>query len=459
MHESNIYLKDQFIFHKHLSKFSCLMIGIGGLIGGGIFSVIGVISIYTGPYAYLSYLITGVVALITVYSYQKLNFKWSGPGGEYSVIQGAFKDSKLQILGAFAGLLLIFGYITSLALYAYTFSIYFLHLFNIEYNYLFLSIIIIVIFMIFTLLNLRGVKESGRFQNILVVIKVLILIVFSIAGIIYAIRSPQQMILNVGLDIDSLKRINIVGIIMGSASIIVSYQGFQLIAYVPYEMKDVKGGLKMMRWSVLISMILYCSVGFTVISILGISGLIEGGIRNAEIAVANAALSFMGKYGMVIIVIGVLLSTASALNATILGVSRLIYIMGIDRIFPKKLSLLSKNKVPYNAILFISILSAIFTILTGGALAIASVAGLIFAQVFFIINFTNFKVKRETKSKAIVPFLGMILTCFFFIILLGYNLINIRQEIISFISFLVMESFVLFFVFHNNKKNNNKFVS
>ncbi|MCJ7651705.1 MAG: APC family permease [Candidatus Lokiarchaeota archaeon] len=459
MHESNIYLKDQFLFHKHLSKFSCLMIGIGGLIGGGIFSVIGVISIYTGPYAYLSYLITGVVALITVYSYQKLNFKWSGPGGEYSVIQGAFKDSKLQILGAFAGLLLIFGYITSMALYAYTFSIYFLHLFNIEYNYLFLSIIIIVIFMIFTLLNLRGVKESGRFQNILVVIKVLILIVFSIAGIIYAIRSPQQMILNVGLDIDSLKRINIVGIIMGSASIIVSYQGFQLIAYVPYEMKDVKGGLKMMRWSVLISMILYCSVGFTVISILGISGLLEGGIRNAEIAVANAALSFMGKYGMVIIVIGVLLSTASALNATILGVSRLIYIMGIDRIFPKKLSLLSKNKVPYNAILFISILSAIFTILTGGALAIASVAGLIFAQVFFIINFTNFKVKRETKSKAIVPFLGMILTCFFFIILLGYNLINIRQEIISFISFLVMESFVLFFVFHNNKKNNNKFVS
>ena len=459
MPEFSIPLKEQSIFHKHLSKFSCLMIGIGGLIGGGIFSVIGVISIYTGPYAYISYFITGVVALITVYSYQKLNFKWDGPGGEYSVIQGAFKGSKLQNLGAFAGLLLIFGYISSMALYAYTFSVYFLHLFNIEYNYLILSVIIIVLFMIFTLLNLRGVKESGRFQNILVVIKVLILIVFSIAGIIYAIRSPQQMILNVGLDIDSLKRINIVGIIMGSASIIVSYQGFQLIAYVPYEMKDVKGGLKMMRWSVLISMILYCSVGFTVISILGISGLLEGGIRNAEIAVANAALSFMGKYGMVIIVIGVLLSTASALNATILGVSRLIYIMGIDRIFPKKLSSLSKNKVPYNAILFISILSAIFTILTGGALAIASVAGLIFAQVFFIINFTNFKVKRETKSKAIVPFLGMILTCFFFIILLGYNLINIRQEIISFISFLVMESFVLFFVFHNNKKNNNKFIS
>jgi amino acid transporter len=51
------------------------MIGIGGLIGGGIFSVIGVISIYTGPYTYISYFITGVVALITVYSYQKLNFK------------------------------------------------------------------------------------------------------------------------------------------------------------------------------------------------------------------------------------------------------------------------------------------------------------------------------------------------------------------------------------------------
>jgi len=459
MHESKIYPRDQLIFHKHLSKFSCLMIGIGGLIGGGIFSVIGVISIFTGPYSYISYLITGFVALITVYSYQKLNLKWSGAGGEYSVIQGAFKDSKRQILGAFAGLLLIFGYITSMALYAYTFSIYFLHLFNIEDNYLFLSVIIIAIFMIFTLINLRGVKESGRFQNFLVVIKVLILIVFSITGITYALQSPQKMILNVGLNIDSLKSIDIVGLFIGSASIIVSYQGFQLIAYVPHEMKDVKGGLKMMRWSVLISMVLYFFVGFTVISILGVSGLIGGGIHNAEIAVANAALNFMGKYGMVIIIIGVLLSTASALNATILGVSRLIYILGIDRIFPQKLSLLSKNKVPYNAILFISIISALFTILTGGSLAIASVAGLIFAQVFFIINFTNFKVKRETKSNAIVPFSGMILTGFFFIILLCYNFINIRQELLSFISFLIMESSVLFFVFHNNRKNNNKFVS
>ncbi len=456
MHESNIYLKDQFIFHKHLSKFSCLMIGIGGLIGGGIFSVIGVISIYTGPYSYISYLITGFVALITVYSYEKLNFRWSGPGGEYSVIQGAFKDKRLQILGPFAGLLLIFGYITSMALYAYTFSIYFLHLFNVEYNYLLLSVIIIVIFMLFTLLNLRGVKESGRLQNILVIVKVLILIVFSIAGISYALQSPQQMILNVGFNINSLNKIDITGLLIGSASIIVSYQGFQLIAYVPYEMEDVKGGLKMMRWSVIISMILYCSVGFTAIAVLGISGLIGGGVHNAEIAIANAALSFMGRYGMVIIIIGVLLSTASALNATILGASRLIYLLGIDRIFPQKLSLLSKNKVPYNAILFISIISAIFTILTGGSLAIASAAGLIFAQVFFIINFTNYKVKKETQSKALFPLLGMILTSFFLLILIAYNIINIKQEIISFISFLVMESSVLFFVLHIKKKNNTK---
>jgi amino acid transporter len=434
-------------FHRHLGKFSCLMIGVGGLIGGGIFSVIGTISQFSGPYSYISYLITGFIALITVYSYQKLNMKWHGPGGEYSVVKEAFLNSKYESLGDFIGILLNFGYIVSMALYSYTFSVYFLFLFNIEPNIYSLSIIVIAIFCIFTLLNLRGVKESSRFQNMLVMIKVLILLVFSVLGLTFALRNPTQLLINVGLDSNSFGMMNIGGIIIGSAAIIVSYQGFQLIAYGAHEMKDISGGLRMMRLSVIISLLVYVFVGFTALAVLGLTKLIGTG-NDAEIAIANAALNFMGPFGTVIVIIGALLSTSSALNATILGSSRLIYKLSKDGTFFKRLSRVNKNKVPSNSIILISVLSAVFTIVTGGALAIATVAGLIFSQVFFVMNFTNYKARKKTSSKTILPIIGMLTMLSMFSILLGNSIMNFDKEKIALTVFILIELFTAVMVAH-----------
>ncbi|MFX0034857.1 MAG: APC family permease [Candidatus Hermodarchaeota archaeon] len=447
---------DESLFHKHLSKFSCLMIGIGGLIGGGIFSVIGVISNFTGSYSYISYLITGIIALFTVYSYQKLTSKWCNPGGEYTCVQGALVGSKFQNLGPFIGILLIFGYVASMALYSYTFSVYFLLLFNIRPNFFSITLIISFLFTFFIFVNLKGVKESSRVQNLFVLIKVIILIIFSIFGIRFALKNPIQLIANVGFNLESFSNINFAGIILGSSLIIVSYQGFQLIAYGAYEMEDREGGLKMMRWSLIISMIIYCFVAFTAVAVLGVSELIGEHARDAEVAIALAALNFIGNYGMTMIIIGALLSTASALNATLLGSSRLTYMMAKDGILPNSLSKISKNKVPYVSIIIIGILSTALTIVTGGALAIAGVAGLIFAQIFLIINFTNFKVRKQTNSKIIYPLIGMIFTFSFFLILIIYDILNIKQEIFSLISFLLIEGCSLFFVAHINHKNNSK---
>ncbi|MFX0040771.1 MAG: APC family permease [Promethearchaeota archaeon] len=445
---------DSKLFHQHLSKFSCLMIGIGGLIGGGIFSVIGVISTFSGPYSYISYLITGIVALLTVYSYQKLTSKWCNPGGEYTCIQGALSGTKFQNLGPFVGILLIFGYISSMALYSYTFSIYFLLLFNLRFNIFLIALIITLLFTFFILVNLKGVKESSRIQNLFVLIKIFILIAFSIFGIVFALQNPIQLITNVGLNFGSISNINFFGLILGSSLIIVSYQGFQLITYGVYEMEEREGGLKMMKWSLVISLIIYCSVAFTSLAVLGVSELIGDHTHDAEVAIAIAALNFMGKYGMVIMIIGVLLSTASALNATLLGSSRLAYILAKNRILPNLFSKISRNKVPQNSIIMIGLLSITLTILTGGALSIAGVAGLIFSQIFLIINFTNFKARKQTNSNNIYPLLGITINLFFFLVLIIYSFLNIKQEVFSLISFLLMECVSLFFVLHINHKNN-----
>ncbi len=136
-----------------------------------------------------------------------------------------------------------------------------------------------------------------------------------------------------------------------------------------------------------------------------------------------------------------------------LGSSRLAFMMSKDKVLPEKFSRISKNKVPYISIIITGILRIIPTLFTGGALAIAGVAGLIFAQIFFIINFSNFKARKSTNSNAVLPIVGMILTGSLFTILMVYNFLNF--EIFVLISFFLMEGVTLFFVFHISKNNKN----
>jgi len=435
-------------FEKSISKFSCLMIGIGGLIGGGIFSVIGAISKYTGPYSYISYIITGIVALFTIYSYTKLNKIWASPGGEYTIVKNAFAGERYKSLGPIIGLLLYFGYIVTIALYAYTFSVYFLFLFRIPTNYFFIVLIIICLISFFTILNLFNIKDSAFLENILVFTKIIILGLFIIFGLMYAFSDSNQVVNNLGLGDSILMNFNLLGVLVGSASIVVSYQGFQLIAYEVYEMKNKSGGLKMMKWSLIISMILYIFVSITAVSILGISGLIGDDPHDSEVTIAIAANKFLTPIGAIVIVIGALLSTASALNATIIGSSRLAFIMGSEKLLPKALFKLNSNHEPYISIIVVGVLSIMVTLLTGGALAIAEVAGLIFSQIFFIMNFTNYHMRKKTNSKALYPIIGMICTAGFFIILLIHSFLNIFTDLISLVIFFIIEGLTVLFVIY-----------
>ena len=258
------------------------------------------------------------------------------------------------------------------------------------------------------------------------------------------------MQINIGFDSESLRSLNFPGIILGSSLILISYEGFQLIAYESREMKKKEDGLRMMKWALIVAMVIYCLLGFTAMALLGVSEITG---ENAELSITFAAskVSIALYY---LVMFSALLATAGAINATILGSSRLAYMMAKDNVLPNALSRISKKKVPSLAIIATGVLSIILALMTGCALAIAGLAGLIFAQIFFIINFTNFKVREKTKSKAIFPIIGMVLTAGFFSILIIYSFLNIRQEIFSLLSFFIMEAATLFFL-HYHRKNND----
>jgi amino acid transporter len=207
-----------------------------------------------------------------------------------------------------------------------------------------------------------------------------------------------------------------------------------------------------MKWTVIIALILYVSVAFAALGVIGAPELIGLGEKDAEVGVALAANQFLGAFGLYIIIIGALVATASALNATMLGSSRLAYMLAKEKVFPSKFSNISKAKVPNISVFFTAFISILLTLLAGGVLAIASIVSLIFSQIYFIINFTNFKVRKLTNSNAIIPILGMILTATYIIILIFSYIINIETEIFTLTVVSIVEVITIIFVVYLKKK-------
>ena len=104
-----------------LGTFSTLSIGIGGMVGGGIFAVTGLTVEVTKGGAPVAFLIAGIVALLTSYSYLKLTLRFPGEGGTVAFLNQAFGGG--VITGA-ANILLLLSYVVLLAVYAYAFGSY-----------------------------------------------------------------------------------------------------------------------------------------------------------------------------------------------------------------------------------------------------------------------------------------------------------------------------------------------
>jgi len=389
---------------EKLGVIDSISIGIGAMIGGGIFSVMGLAVLLAGSAAPISFLIGGFIAILVGYSYIKLSTVYKSEGGTFSYIARAFNPR----MGGFSGWLLCIGYIGTLALYAYAFGIYggvMLGLDNLGIHLL--QSLVIIIFMI---INLLGAKNVIQIEKIIVGIKVLILGFFIIAGLLI---SKPSIILHSDIEFS--------GIIMATALIFVAFEGFQLI---PQGIKELKNPKKNIPWSIYISiisvMIIYTLISFVVTQTLNFD---EINIYQEYVLAATAEPLF-GNLGFLIIGIAALLSTTSAINATIFGTSRLSYIMATKKELPRFFSIRDKEKqIPRGAIIGISVITLIF-VNFGSLISIASVASSIFIAVFLLINIAVIKKRKELNANLILPALGSILCFILFIELLSFLLIN-----------------------------------
>jgi len=391
-----------------------IAIGVGGMIGGGIFSVLGMAVEISGNAAPISFAIGSLIALAAGYSYVKLALAFHNDGASFTYLEKSFPKN-LNIAGI-AGWTVIVGYIGTLALYAFTFGAYGADLLGDGSNPLVRIFLTISVLLFFMIVNLWGVKASGEIEDIVVYTKILILTLFGGIGLTTAHAKNFTPFIEHGPS----------SVFMAGALIFVAYEGFQLITNGVCETKNpAKNIPRGIYFSIIITSVIYI-----VLSIVGVGNLSLDQIVSAkEYALAAAAEPVLGNTGRVLVGIAALLATSSAINGTVFGASRMMSEMATEKKMPKSFSLRSRTEVPWIAIVVLTIFAISFSILNGLE-AIAAFSSLTFLLVSIGVSVANLKLIKTTKSNLWLVLLGIVLMTATVLTLLYYLYVNSTDTLI-----------------------------
>ncbi len=401
-------------FARTLNVFDASMIGIGAMIGAGIFVLTGIAAGEAGPAALLSFALNGVITLFTALSYAELASAYPRSGGGYSYVAKAFPGAT----GFAAGWMLWFCYIIACSLYALGFGGYFwefVHayfpsfaawVFSMAGRHLSELFVATAVSAVFITINMRGTAVTGKVENIITLAKISILCVFILFGLKKIFNMPVEAV-------SSFKPFmpnGFGGVVIAMGLTFIAFEGYDLIATVAEEIKNPEKNIPRATFiSLGVTIVIYLLVLFVCIGAIhpesGSSWQFLG--KYQETAIAMAAQNFMPAFGVALIIFGGLLSTVSALNATILASSRVAFSMSRDKMLPKSLGKIhSVRRTPHIAIAVTGVIVIIISLLFP-IKVIGSAASLMFLLTFTLVNFSLIALRRkfpELRGGFRVPF-------------------------------------------------------
>ncbi len=365
-----------------IGLWAVVAIGVGGMVGGGIFAVLGLAVQLAHGGTPVAFALAGVVALLTTYSYAKLSVAYPSRGGTVTFLDRAFGS------GMFTGslnVLLWLSYVVMLSLYAFAFGSYgatFLpHAWQALGKHGLISLSVIVL----AGLNLLNADIIGKAEEWIVGLKVAILLFFVAVGLA------------------SIKTVHLapsswsppLQLAAGGMIIFVAYEGFELIANTAKDVRDAARTLPRAYYTAVVFVIgLYVLVALVAVGNLSVAKIVAA----KDYALAEAARPFLGQAGFALIAVAAMLSTASAINATLYGAARLSYCIARDGELPAAL----ERKVwgqPAEGLL----ITAGLTLVVANAFDVASIATLGsagFLLIFAAVNAANVRHASHTNSRA-----------------------------------------------------------
>jgi amino acid transporter/nucleotide-binding universal stress UspA family protein len=436
---------------RTLTGFNATMIGLGAMIGAGVFVLTGIAAGEAGPAAIIAFALNGIVTTFTAFTYAELASTIPEAGGGYAFVKRAFPG----VTGFISGWMLWFAYTVACSLYALGFGGYFIELLESYFPPLYygfvgwaghgnvISLVTFGITAFFVTLNVLGADVTGKAENVITLAKVAVLVLFIAFGLGAVFSTPELALAN----FTPLFPRGMGGVVVAMGLTFIAFEGYDLIATVSEEIKDPTRSIPIATFaSLCVAIIIYLFI--LLVSIGAVDPTRFDEVYNLlpdhlpvefdpqvldpndpelntvweilgtykETGIVRAAENFMPSIGVLIIVFGGLLSTMSALNATVLASSRVAFSMGRERMLPPRLAVIHPIwRTPHIAVLATGLILVAMAV-TLPIEVVGSGASLLFLLSFVLVNLSLIRIRRnEPELKGfksplfpVLPILGVV---------------------------------------------------
>jgi amino acid transporter len=377
---------------KTMTLRGAIFLGIGSMVGAGIFSLFGEAGTIAGAAVWVSFFIGGIIALLQGYSFAKLGARYPSAGGMISWLVRGFGK------GLFTGGVVMLGYFSVLivtAMVAVTFGNYATDLFLGENaNPIWVKIFATAIIILLTYINSIGAEAVSKAQAGIVSIVLVILSGFAIA-----------MLMNMNVSLLAPSSYPPFSYIMASVALtFFAYLGFGVISFSGGDIENPERNMpRAMYISLSFVMLLYVALAIGVFGTL----TVEEVIANADTALAVAALPIFGTLGYTLISISALFSTTGAINSQLYASVGVTYTMATDGTLPPVFAKKRRHRVGGTQGLVISALLILALALLFDVTAIASIGSAVALAIFALVTIAHMRMRKETGASMIVLVLAL----------------------------------------------------
>ena len=386
---------------KAFGLWSAVFIGIGSMVGAGIFIVIGEAGAIAGNLVWLSFLFGGITALLSGYSLAKLALRYPSRGGIIEYLVQSYGEG---IFSGASGILFYLAQLIAIAAVAKSFGEY-LAVLSGYHTTLWVDTFAVGILLLFTIINLLGASLVAKSENTIVLIKLLALVIFTIVALFY-IDPKLLSASNMPPTMDMLYAIGLT---------FFAYQGFSVITNTVEDMDNPnKNMLKSMIIAILLVALLYILTSIAVLGNLPLSEVIKA----KDYALAEAARPAFGEWGFKIMAITALIATASAINATLYATTQISYTLAKEGNLPK---VYEYNIFNSSEGLLVSLALIIPMVLFMNLSQITTVAALSVLIIQGITHLGHLLKLKETKANRWIVILAVIFTFGITILTLAYT--------------------------------------
>ena len=465
---------------RSLGLFDITMIGVGAMIGAGIFVLTGIAAGTAGPALILAFALNGIITVLTAMVYAELGSAIPEAGGGYLWVKEGLPGPN----GFLAGWMSWFAHAVAGSLYGVGFGGFIYELMRIllldpaahhdEHAGVFMQaplqlpfglelteaalvqkLFAVLIILLFLYINYRGTSETGAVGNIVTVLKVIIIGIFIVSGMFVVFGEPARLEAFQPFDPQG-----IIGIVSAMGLTFIAFEGYEIIVQAGEEVREPRKNIpRAVFLSLAIVVPIYMLVAFVIIGAVdppeGVP-IFEWLGELGEIGIARAAAQFM-PFGTFLIMVGGLLSTMSALNATTFSSTRVSFAMGRDRALPDSFSSVSSTtRTPHVALGWSGVL-ILFVALTLPIEDVAASADIMFILLFLQVNLAVITIRgkygKDLKYGFLLPFfpiLPMIAIGMQFLLVL--SLFNVSIIAWVFAAVWIGSGFLIYFFYANPRQ-------